>query len=291
MAGTYLEPQSVEEALETLAEHGAGASIVAGGTDLVVRARGTKTPLPDALVAVHRLSELDGIQEDAGAVSIGALVSYQQMEDSELLRDRYTALVDAARLVGSPATRHVGTLGGNLCNASPAMETGSPLLVFDARVELRSSADSRRLGIADFLEGPGQSSAKPEELLTEVVIPAIPDNAGSAYLRLEYRQAMEIAIVGAAALVMIDGDGTCTEARIALTAVAPTCVRAPEAEAVLAGNAPMDELLAEAGAAAAKVVAPIDDVRASADYRREMVPVIVERALGLAIERARGGNS
>ncbi len=290
MSGTYLEPQSVDEVLETLAEHGAGARVVAGGTDLVVRARGTKTPLPDALVAVHRLSELGGIQESDETVSIGALVSYQQMEDSELLRDRYTALVDAAKLVGSPATRHVGTIGGNLCNASPAMETGSPLLVFDASVELRSSTDSRRVAIADFLEGPGRSAAKPDELLTEVVIPALPENAGSAYLRLEYRQAMEIAIVGAAAMVVLGGDGTIREARIALTAVAPTCVRAPEAEAELAGNAPTAELLAEAGASAANVVAPIDDVRASADYRRKMVPVIVERALGLAIDRAGGGD-
>ena len=287
MAGIYMEPQTLEDALGTLAEHGSGAEIVAGGTDLVVRARGTRAPLPQTLVAVHRLSELGRIEESAdGALRIGALVSYQQVEDSALVAERYTALVDAAALVGSPATRHVGTVGGNLCNASPAMETGSPLLVFDASVELRTSDGSRTMAIADFLEGPGKTARRADELLTEVVVPALPAGAGSSYLRLEYRQAMEIAVVGAASMVVLDGEGTCTQAHIALTAVAPTCVRAQDAEAMLVGKVPDTAALAEAATASATAAAPIDDVRAPAEYRRSMVPVIVERALKLAIQRA-----
>ena len=292
MAGMYIEPQTLEHALKMLAEHGSGAEIVAGGTDLVVRARGSRKPLPQTLVAVHRLTELGRIEESSdGALCVGALVSYQQIEESSLIAERYTALVDAAALIGSPATRHVGTVGGNLCNASPAMETGSPLLVFDASVELRASDGSRTLAVAEFFEGPGKTARKPGELLTEVVIPALPVGAGSAYLRLEYRQSMEISVVGAAAMVVLDSEGTCTQARIALTAVSPTCVRAQAAEAMLIGKVLGTDVLVRAAAASATAAIPIDDVRAPAEYRRSMVPVIVERALKLATQRAERAGS
>jgi carbon-monoxide dehydrogenase medium subunit len=135
---TYHAPASVEEAVALLAELGSEAGVVAGGTDLVVAARGGRRPLPASLVAVHLLSELADITASpSGGLSLGALVTHSDLERSDLIRRRWTALADAAALVGSPATRHVGTLGGNLCNASPAMESGSPLLIYEASVELR----------------------------------------------------------------------------------------------------------------------------------------------------------
>ena len=204
--------------------------------------------------------------------------------------DTLRAMGDSAALVGSPATRHLGTLGGNLCNASPAMETGSPLLVFDASVELRSVAGSRMVPVAGFLTGPGRSALAPGELLVAVVIPPRPaGRVGSAYLRLEYRAAMEIAVVGAAALVTLDAEGRCVEARIAITAVAPTVVRVEAAERVLSGHAPTAEVIAAAAAAAGDAARPIDDVRASARYRVAMVPVLVRRALEAALVRAGEG--
>ena len=287
MAGrTYAEPRSVEQAAGILAELGPRAGVVAGGTDLVVGARSGKKPLPEAIVAVHRIAELEGMANGAG-LRLGALVTHGELESSELVRAGWSALSDASALVGSPATRHVGTIGGNLCNASPAAESASPLLVFGASVELRSAGGTRTLPVAEFLLGPGKSALAPGELLTGVTVPMLPERSGSAYVRLEYRQAMEIAVVGAAALVALDAGGRVAEARVALTAVAPTCVRAPAVEDSLRGKEPTAEALSAAAALAAEAARPIDDVRAPAAYRRAMVPVIVRRALERAVERAR----
>jgi CO/xanthine dehydrogenase FAD-binding subunit len=283
---TYFEPADLDQARSMLAEHGE-ARIVAGGTDLVVGARSGKGALPDRLIAIHHLRELAGIETAAaGALKIGALATHGDIESSALIAASWTALSDAAALVGSPATRHLGTVGGNVCNASPAMELGSPLLIFDSSVELASTHGFRSVPFGSFVTGPGRTAAQPGELVTAVVLPAMePGRRGSAYLRLEYRQAMEIAIVGAAALIRLDEAGRCIEARVALTAVAPTCVRVPDAEEMLRGKLLDPELLGRAALAAARSAQPIDDVRATAEYRQAMVPVMVERALTRALER------
>lgn len=285
---TFHAPTTLEEALALLAELGPRAGVVAGGTDLVVAARGGRRPLPEAIVAIHRLPGLDRIEQTGdGGLRIGALVSHADLERSALVRTRWPALSDASALVGSPATRHVGTLGGNVCNASPAMETGAPLLVYEASVELRAAGVARSVPLAAFLTGPGRTALAPGELLVGVTVPPRPaGRVGSAYLRLEYRAAMEIAVVGAAALVALDGEGRCTEARIAITAVAPTVLRTPAAERILRGHAPTAEIVAATAAAAGEAARPIDDVRATAAYRAAMVPVIVRRALEAALVRA-----
>ncbi len=285
---TYLEPTDLEQARSMLAAN-EGLRIVAGGTDLVVAARSGKASLPERLIAIHRLRELAGIHPDpGGGLRIGALTTHGDLEISEVVRDSWSALADASALVGSPATRHVGTVGGNVCNASPAMELGSPLLVFDAVVELASAAGVRTVPFSSFVTGPGRTSARPGEMLIAVVLPPLqgPGRAGSAYVRLEYRLAMEIAIAGAAALVRLDEADRCTDARVALTAVAPTCVRAMDTEEILSGKTIDSDLLKRAAVGAAASAQPIDDVRASADYRRAMVPVMVQRALTMALDRA-----
>jgi CO/xanthine dehydrogenase FAD-binding subunit len=277
---TFAAPGTLEEALAAVA---AGAVPVAGGTDLVVAARSGRRPLPDAIVSLHRLDELRGLTvAPDGALVLGALVTHGDLERSEQVRASWAALADAAALVGSPATRHVGTVGGNLANASPAMELGAPLLVHDARVEV--DGGGRTIPIGDLPAGPGTTTLRAGELITGVVVP---NPGASAYVRLEYRRAMEIAVVGAAALVVLDDDGRVGSARVALTAVAPTCVRAPATEAALAGRAPSTEVLAEAAALAVEAAAPISDVRASERYRRAQIPVVVRRALERALERAR----
>jgi CO/xanthine dehydrogenase FAD-binding subunit len=284
----YVAPTSFAEVAEALSGD-ATARVVAGGTDLVVGIRNGRLAAPESLVSMHALEEGRelGIGAD-GALQIGALATHDAIVRSPAVVARWTALADASALVGSPATRNVGSVGGNIMNASPAMELGSPLLVFEADADLLSTQGARRVPLAELLAGPRRTTAAPHEVLTRVSAAAAPPGSGSAYVRLEYRRAMEIAVVGAAALVTLADDARIGWARIALTAVAPVCLRAPEAERLLTGAPLSDESVVAAARAAAEVAAPIDDVRASAEYRRRMIPVIVRRALTAAARRARG---
>ena len=291
MAGVYLEPRTIDAAVAALTEHGASAKLVAGGTDLVVLARKRHAPLADVLIAVHRLDEIRGIEAmPDGGLRIGAGTSHAEIERHPDVLARFTALADGSALVGSPATRHVGTIGGNLANASPANETGSPLLVLGASVELASKDAVRVIPLSGFFEGPGRTALRPGELITAVTLPGPTGAAGSAYIRLDYRQAMEIAVVGAAAMVSLDDGGRIAGARLALTAVAPTCIEVDGVAEALRGRDPMGVAAPwdDVGRLAAGAARPIDDVRAPAAYRTAMVPVVVGRAFDLAARRARG---
>ena len=275
---------SVDEALAALA---GGARPIAGGTDLVVSSRQGKVPLPSDLVAIDRITELGGVTTaDDGGIEIGALSSHATLMADPLVIERATAVADAAALVGSPATRHVGTLGGNLMNGSPAMDTGAPLVVLGAEVELRSSAGRRTVPVAELWTGPGATVAATDELCTSVVVPAGTATSGSAYVRLEYRRAMEIAVVGAAAAVTLAGDGSLAAVSVALAAVAPTIVSVDTSH--LVGRFPDDELLAAVADAASERAAPISDLRASDRYRRHTVGVMARRAVDAASRRAAG---
>jgi len=293
MTHRWAAPSALDDALAILAAD-AAARPVAGGTDLVVAARQGRRPLPDSIVAIDRIPELAGQRSgDDGALLLGALTSHAWLASAEEVRRGWTALADAAAIVGSPATRGTGTLGGNVMNASPAADTVGPLIVAGAVATLRSSQDGpREIAVADLATGPGVTAARADELLTHVRIPSLPAGSGSAYVRLEYRAAMEIAVVGATAVVVLEsrteGASAIREARIALTAVAPTIIRAPGAEALLVGRAADGAAFREAGEAAAHDTSPISDVRASADYRRAMIQVVVARALGAAARRAAG---
>jgi CO/xanthine dehydrogenase FAD-binding subunit len=285
MSATYAAPGDLAEVLAALR---AGARPVAGGTDLVVGARQGKAALPDALVAIHRVEALRGIAAaEGGGLRLGALVTHAELVEHAAVRERYTALADASAIVGSHATRHVGTLGGNVMNASPAMETGGPLICFGATALLASAGGERRVGLEELVVGPGRTSAQPGELLTALELPPAPPASGSAYVRLEYRRHMEIAVVGATCSVTLDG-GRVAHARVAITALAPTIRRVPEAEAALRGGDGADAAVRAAADAAAAASEPITDVRASAGYRRAMAAVIARRAISTALARAGG---
>ncbi|HTX12966.1 MAG TPA: FAD binding domain-containing protein [Solirubrobacteraceae bacterium] len=284
MSGSLVVASTLEEAVGQLA---AGARPVAGGTDLVVGARQGKASLPESLVAIHRLEELRSICDQEGAMRIGALITHAELVAHTVVRSRLTALADASAIVGSHATRAFGTIGGNVMNASPAMESGGPLLCFDSTVTLRSETGTRTLTIDDLLAAPGQTTAAPGELLEEIRVPLPGESTGSSYVRLEYRRQMEIAVVGATAVVRLAG-GRVDHARVAITALAPTIRRVAEAEAALLGSDGGPEEVATAAQAIAAASQPISDVRASADYRSAMAAVIGRRAIQAALARARG---
>jgi CO/xanthine dehydrogenase FAD-binding subunit len=251
-----------------------------------VGTRQGKWSLPENLVALDRIAELRGIVRTADGLRIGATTNHADLAGHPEIRERWTAIADAASIVGSPATRHVGTLGGNIANASPAAETSGPLLCFDAQVELRSSTGDRRIALADVFSGPGRTTIQPGELIVAVVLPEL-DGAGSCYVRLEFRRQMEIAVVGATAVVSLE-NGVVRDARIAITALAPTVRRVTLAEAALVGTDGGPAAAAEAGRRAAVTCTPISDVRSSLEYRRAMAAVVVRRAVTGAIARARG---
>jgi CO/xanthine dehydrogenase FAD-binding subunit len=284
MTSTFVSATTLEDALSAV---GQGARPVAGGTDLVVGSRQGKAPLPESIVAIHRLDELRGTSRSNGALALGALVTHAEIAADPFVRERLTALADASAIVGSRATRLHGTVGGNVMNASPAMEIGGPLMVFGATATLRSANGERSVPVTDLLTGPGTTDARPEELLTEVAIPLPAEGTGSCYARLEYRRQMEIAVVGATAAVTLR-DGGVESARVAITALAPTIRLVPEAESALVGSDGGPGAVEAAARAAAAAAQPISDVRASAEYRTAMAEVVARRVIGAAIARARG---
>ncbi len=281
---TFTTATTLDDAVAALAE---GARPVAGGTDLVVGARQGKAPLPEHLVAIHRVDELRGITEADGIVRLGSLVTHAEIVAHPAIRGRLTAIADASAIVGSHATRSHGTIGGNVMNASPAMETGGPLICLGATATLRSTAGTRWVAVEELFAGPGRTVAQPGELLVAIDVPEPPEGTGSCYARLEYRRQMEIAVVGATAVVTLT-DGVVADARIAITALAPTIRRVPAAEQALIGSDAGAESVAAAARATAEAATPISDVRASERYRRAMAEVIASRAIEAALARARG---
>jgi len=275
---------TVDEALVAL---GAGARPIAGGTDLVVGARHGKAALPGDLVAIDRIDELGGVELDSAGVRVGALMSHAELMTDPVIVGSYTAIADASALVGSPSTRHVGTLGGNVMNGSPAMDTGAPLTVLGATAELRSVTGSRAVSLDELWAGPGRTTADPGELLVALHLPPAQDRCGSAYVRLEYRRAMEIAVVGAAAAVTLAADGTIASAAVALAAVAPTILSVDGIDEALVGCDPADAGPV-AAALASEQAAPISDLRASDRYRRHCIGVMAKRAIDAAARRASG---
>jgi CO/xanthine dehydrogenase FAD-binding subunit len=287
LTATFCAPTSLVDALEAMA---GGGVPLAGGTDLVVGHRQGKKPLPDALVSIERIAELHGIDAGSAGVIIGALTTHAVIHADETVRRRYTALADASAIVGSVATRGTGTLGGNVMNASPAADTIAALLCHDGVAVLASIGGTRRVALRDLFVAPGRTIASPSELLVSIELAPHATIAGSAYVRLEYRRHMEIAVVGAAASVELDAAGTLTKARVAMTALAPTVRLVPGAEQALLGTTGDSGDVEAASRAVAQNASPISDVRASATYRRAMAEVVTRRAIEAALARAKGGD-
>jgi len=283
---SHVSARTVPEALDALARHGDRARVIAGGTDLVPKLlRGQLRP--EIVVGLGHIDELRVIRfEPSTGLSVGALARIADVLDHPAVRRHYPALVGALGQMATVPIRNMGTLGGNLCNASPCADSGPTLLVRGARVLLCSVRGERRLDLASFLTGPGVTAREPDELMSRIEVPPPPPETGFAYHRISARSRVDMAAASAAAKVTMDGD-RCAEARIVMGSCGPTALRARRAEALLTGQALTEERIREAGRLAAGESQPITDVRASAEWRRLVLAVLVQRAITQAVGRAR----
>jgi carbon-monoxide dehydrogenase medium subunit len=278
----YLAPTTLDEALSLLSEYRGRAKVIAGGTDLVPKLKRREIRAPEHVIDLKGIPGLDEIKFDASGLTLGALVTIGMVESSAKIQQRLGILAQAAQSMASPQVRNRGTIAGNICNAVPSADLAPPLLTLGARLKIVSGKGERTVNIEDFFTGPGQTALDEDEILAEIQLSSIPPNGKGVYLKLTPRRAMDLAIVGVA-VVVIPQDGTCRDIRIALGAVAPTPIRAKKAEAVLKGQKLDDKLIEKAAQTAAGESRPIDDHRASAEYRRDMVEVLVKRAIKQAI--------
>ncbi len=275
----YHSVGTLDEALALLHEHGGEARVVAGGTDLIIEMERGAHPRLKRLIDITRVAGLDGIRETDDRIVLGPLVTHNHVVASPLIRARALPLAQASWEVGAPQIRNRATVAGNLITASPANDAITPLIALEAEVALTSVSGQRVIKLADFYSGFRQTVLRPDELLREIRVPPLTDDQRGVFLKLGLRRAQAISVVDAAVVLRFDGAGRVGQARIALGSVAATIVRASEAEAFLAGKSLSTETIAEAGRLASESVEPIDDVRGSAEYRSEMVKILVARAL------------
>lgn len=282
----YHEPTSLDEAIGLLARHGEAARPLAGGTALLVDMK-IGHIRPTHLVSLAAVPGIDHIRSNGGW-SIGAMATLSAIEDfSAFPIGPIVALVEAARLLGGRQIRNMGTVGGNICHASPGADMVPPLLCLDAELRLVGMEGERTTPLDGFLVGPDSTAIKPAEVLTEVRLPPPPPHSGSTFLKVMRRRAMDCSIVAVAARVTLAEDGeTCAEARIGVGAAAPAPFRAKEAERLLVGQRLSDEILQAAVWRAVEASSPITDVRATAEYRRTLVGGLVSRAVTQAWHRA-----
>jgi carbon-monoxide dehydrogenase medium subunit len=281
----YHSPKSLKEALPLLKGGGRKVKILAGGTDLVVQMKERLEP-PSVLVDVKNIPELNHLDMSPdGTLHIGAAVPLSNIIGFLPVIHRFGILHQACSLIGSVQIRNRATMGGNICNAAPSADSAPPLLCLGARAIAANSSGTRAIPLENFFRGPGLTQLSDGELLLEIQIPTPPNPYSGCYLRHTTRQEMDIAVVGAGVLVMMPEQGDqCREVRISLGAVAPTPIRLPGVESFLAGKTLDDTLIAEASEMAAGTASPISDVRASAEYRYELIKVLVNRALITARE-------
>jgi len=275
----YVAPASLDEALQILAEKKTTARLVAGGTDLMLELeRGVRKGV-ETIIDLTRLPGLDAIiLDEQEVIHLGPLVTHNQAAASKLLRERAFPLVSAAWQVGAPQIRNRATVAGNLVTASPANDTITPLMALDASLVLASVRGRRTVRLQDFYTGVRRTVLEPDEMLLEILFPAMGHTRRGTFLKLGLRRAQAISVVNVAVVLDLDGE-TVRSAVVTLGAVAPTILHAPEAEAFLAGKTLIPEVIAQAGELAAAAARPIDDLRGSAAYRRAMVKVLVERSL------------
>jgi len=281
---SYHKATSIEDAIAQRAA--TGARVLAGGTDLIAQMKAGQRA-PEHIIDVKSVPELTGVSLSAtGELIIGAATSARRLAGEDVIRTRHQGLHEALGMIGSLQIQNRASLGGNICNAAPSADAVPPLLCDEAQAEIIGGGGKRRrIPLIEIFAGPGRTTLGDDELLAQVILPKPDARSAGAYIRFTPRREMDIAVVGAAARLSLDGEGRITKARVALASVAPTPVRARAAEAYLEGSAISDELFADAARAARGDASPISDTRGSAAYRKDLIAVMVERALKRAAGR------
>lgn len=278
----YFQPTSIKDALELLNKNPSETKIIAGGTDLLV----TKPPETVTLLDISRLP-LSYIRKEGGSTHIGATTNFNAIMKSEHLKKGPLKIIsETARTLGHYNLRHLATLGGNICNAVPSADSAIPLIALDSDAVITGLGGDRSVKLEDFFTFVRETVLEEAEILKEIVIPSQPPRTGTSFKKIG-RTNVDIAIVNSAVRLTLSSNDTCKETRIVLGAVAPTPIRAREAETLLTGKKLSPELIMETSKMAASETKPISDVRAGAEYRREMSGVLVKRALDEAYVRAK----
>jgi len=278
------------QAVALLAERGSSARILAGGTDLLAEFK-FASRVPGLVIDISRAADMKGIAVTSEGLHIGALVTHTEIMRSQPIREMCPALADAAHTIGAVQTRNLATLGGNLVTCVPSMDSGPALLALEAEVVIAGPGRRRQMPLAGFFVGPRKTILKSDELLVEIVIPRKNFGKPAAFMKFGLRKGQALALVNAAASLWVDSEKHLFVApRIGLGAVAPTVIRALQAEAWLEGRPITVETMTEAGRIAAAEAKPISDFRASADYRRDLIAVLTRRALENAYARAKAGR-
>ena len=281
----YHAPTTLDDAVRRLAES-PGSKVLAGGTDLLVRLNSEMIE-PEGILDIKRIGSMREIAAEDGGWRIGAAVSGAEMGEHAGLRADWPGVVESVNLIGSTQIQGRATMAGNLCNASPAADSVPAMMAAGAVVRVAGPEGTRDVPVGEIPTAPGRTSLRPGELVASIFLPARPARSGDAYLRFIPRTEMDIAVVGCGVSLTLDEGGTCTAARIALGAVAPTVVLVPEAAEAILGT-PLDDAALEALAAACSAAAkPIDDKRGTADYRIHVAGVLARRAARIARDRAR----
>lgn len=284
----YEAPESLDAAVALLRDTSGDGHVLAGGTDLLVQLRADLID-PDIVVDLKRIPELRSITEEDGGFRIGAAVTAAELGESPELKKAWPGVAEAAELIGSTQIQSRATMGGNLCNASPAADSVPALVAADALVTVQGGDGRREVPVAEVATGPGQTSLAKGDIVTSFFLPARPPRSGDAYLRFIPRTEMDIAVVGAGVSLTLDGNGVCTVARVALGAVAERVLLVEAAAEALIGSSLEDSALAHLANVAEAACRPIDDKRGTKEYRTKVAGVLAVRAARKAYERA-GGN-
>ena len=281
----FHEPKTLNEACQMLAAYGAKAKLIAGGTDLMVNMK-KKILSPEQVISISRIGELKKLDTSGDSIRIGSCFTVADLSTSDVIQKHLSALGEGAKNLGTPLIRNLATIGGNLGSARPAADLPPALMAYGAQVVLNSLSGERTLSLDKFFLGPGFTAGKPDEILSEIQIPALPLHSGAGYINIGVRKGQDCNLVNVASFIALDTDGTIRDARIVMGCVGPIPLRASSAEKMLIGQKPESALFARAGAAASLDSTPIDDFRGTAAYKRDMVGVLTRRTLDIAFREA-----